>query len=193
MSRIEEFSRSRARTAREIVELFEADESARARVRPDWTPGFYFAELLGRKEYASATRFLAHALPKREAVWWACLSARQLPSKPESAAAIEAAEKWVANPTDANRRATMPLAVQAGMASAAGCAALAAFVSEGSLAPPDADPVPPGEQLMPETVAGGILLGAGECGETKVASQLGSFLELGLEVACGRKLWTEKR
>ena len=28
-------------------------------------------------EYTDAVRFLAHALPKREAVWWACLCVRK--------------------------------------------------------------------------------------------------------------------
>jgi len=48
-----------------------------------------------------ATRLIAHALPKREAVWWACMCALHTapPDLPEpDRAAREAAELWPGNP-----------------------------------------------------------------------------------------------
>src|ERR1700742_2538162 len=57
-----------------------------------------------------ATRVFAHALPKREAVWWACMSATHT-----SLAAIaegdrkarELSEAWVRQQNDETRRAAM--------------------------------------------------------------------------------------
>jgi hypothetical protein len=193
MSRPEEFLRASARTAREIVERFNADPQARERVRPDWTPGRYFTQLVDREDHVAAAEFLAYALPKREAVWWACLCARQSPATPASSAALEAAEKWVVNPTDENRRSGMAAALDAGLMSPAACAALAAFVSEGSVAPVEAPPVLTGENATAQTVAGSILLAAAAQGEEKMAARLKACVGMGLDVACGRVPWSQSR
>ena len=193
MSRPEEFHRCRFRTAREVVDRLTADAQARERVRPEWTPGRYFAQLVDRGDDVAAAEFLAHALPKREAVWWACLCARQSPSNPGMAAALEAAEKWVVSPSEESRRSSMKAALGAGPVSAASCAAMAAFVSEGSLAPADAPEVKAGENATAQTVAGSILFAATAQGEAKTAPRLKACLALGLDVACGRKLWSEGR
>ena len=54
-----------------------------------------------------ATRLVAHALPKREAVWWACMCVSHTapPDLPSiDRAAREAAEEWVRQQTDKTRR-----------------------------------------------------------------------------------------
>ena len=54
-----------------------------------------------------ATRLVAHALPKREAVWWACMCVSHTapPDLPSiDRAAREAAEEWVRQQTDKSRR-----------------------------------------------------------------------------------------
>ena len=102
--------------------------------------------LIGKQHFLDAVRFLAHALPKREAVWWACVCARQVADGKEPApvkAALAAAEKWVADPSEDNRATAMPAARRPSWATPAGCAAMAAFWSGGSLAPPKAPVVPP--------------------------------------------------
>ncbi len=57
-----------------------------------------------------ATQLLAYALPKREAVWWACMCVAHTapPDLPEpDRLARAAAEQWVRQPNDKNRRAAM--------------------------------------------------------------------------------------
>src|ERR1700720_2174455 len=64
-----------------------------------------------------ATRLLAHTLPRREAVWWACMCARHTApaNLPETdREALEAAEAWVRRQTDEVRRAAMDKAQHAG-------------------------------------------------------------------------------
>ena len=85
-----------------------------------------------------ATRVFAHALPKREAVWWACMCAgHTAPAEPAAAdtKARELAEIWVRQQTDEIRRAAMDEAKKAGFQSPEAWAAVAAFWSAGSLAP----------------------------------------------------------
>src|SRR5437762_9798841 len=72
-------------------------------------------EALDRLEQAGllieATRLLAHALPAREAVWWACACARHTAASganpPVETTVREAAEEWVRRQTDDHRRAAM--------------------------------------------------------------------------------------
>lgn len=193
MSRPEELPRVNARTAREVLLRFELDDEVRARVRPDWSPSEYLNRLLEKQNYTAAVQFLAHALPKREAVWWACLCAKSSSGTAPSAGALAAAEKWVANPTEESRRQTVSAALAAGLVSPAGCAALAAFVAEGSLGAPEAPPIPPAETMTSQTVAGGVLLAAAQGGEGRMAQQLRACLALGLDVARGKSSWADKR
>src|SRR5215831_10542120 len=82
-------------------------------------------EALDRLEQAGllieATRLVAHALPAREAVWWACACSRHTaPSgaNPALEATLRtAAEEWVRHPTDELRRAAMTEAEKAGFGS----------------------------------------------------------------------------
>lgn len=194
MTRPEEFRRSSARTAREIVDRLGQGDAARERIRPEWTPGHYFAQLLDKQEDVAAVPFLAHALPKREAVWWACLCARQSAGTASpAAAALECAERWVADPTEENRQSGMAAALAAGLISPAACASLAAFVSGGSLASAGVPPVPADENATSQTVTGAVLLAAAAEGEQNMAGRLRACLALGLDVACGRRLWNERR
>lgn len=138
--------------------------------------------------YIDAVRFLAHCLPKREAVWWACLCARDaLPPEPPAplVAAIQAAESWVMAPTEEKRRAAMAQAEAAGYRTPASWAAVAAFWSGGSMAPPGAPVVPPGDGLTGAAVAGAVLLAAVQTEPEKAPEKHRRFLEYGIDIADG--------
>src|SRR5579872_3195335 len=142
-----------------ICEVAELGDEAMELMLPDQKPPDFVALLVDRKLYPDAVRFLAHALPKREAVWWGWMSARRVAGenpKPKIKAALEATEKWIAQPNEDNRRAAHAAAQQAKFDTAAGCAGLGAFFSGGSLAPPDVAPVPPGEYLTAKAITGAV-------------------------------------
>ena len=112
-----------------------------ALVRPDLHPLDFVGLLMEKALYPDAVRFIAHALPKREAVWWGWVCARRSAGEnppPKIKAALDATERWIAQPNDDNRRLAMAAAEKAELGTAAGCAGLAAFFSGGSLAPPEA-------------------------------------------------------
>jgi len=69
-------ARVAARTAAEVCDRYPAEEAARPLLSEDLTPREYVGLLLAGRHYPEAVRFLAHALPKREAVWWACRCVR---------------------------------------------------------------------------------------------------------------------
>jgi hypothetical protein len=108
-----------------------------------------------------ATRVLAHALPKREAVWWACMCAlHTAPADlPEADRKVrELAENWVRQQNMETARAAMAEARRTGFQSPEAWAGVGAFWSGESLAPAEAPPVPPPPHLTGVAVAGAVAL-----------------------------------
>ena len=137
-----------AATSAEVCQHFRLGREATALQRDDLTPGQFLDLLTARGLFKDATRFLAHALPKREAVWWAVLCVWEVvgPSPPEPIeAGLRAAEAWVKDASETNRRAARAAAKVAGLSSPAGLTASAAFQSGGSLGPPDGPVILPSE------------------------------------------------
>jgi hypothetical protein len=145
--------------------------------------------LLAQGLALDALRLWAHLLPKREAVWWACRSIATTVPEAQSDPGFVAAENWVLDPTDANRRACLPAAEAAAMKSPGALAALAAYFSGGSLGPPDMPVVAPGERLTARSVAGAVLLAAvGKTAEI-IAQKQQAALELARAVFDGADKW----
>ncbi len=178
-----------------ISAVAELGDEAMALVSPDLHPLDFVALLMEKKFYPDAVRFIAHALPKREAVWWAWVCARRSAGEqppPKIKGALDATERWVAQPTDDNRRLAMAAAEKAELGTAAGCAGLAAFFSGGSLAPPEAPPVPPGEFLAAKAVSGAVIFAAVAKEPERAPEKFRSFVAQGVEVTNRVKLWEPK-
>jgi hypothetical protein len=138
--------------------------------------------------WTDAVRFLAHALPRREAVWWACTCARlTLPrdASPDIAASLQAAEAWVFQPTEENRRAAMQKAEAAGLDTPSAWSAVSVFWSGGSMAPAGAPPVAPAERLFATAVTSTILLAAVQTEPQLADQKYRRFLEAGIDIARG--------
>jgi hypothetical protein len=150
------------------------------------------AELLAALEsgdfHLEATRLLAYALPKREAVWWACMCARYTAPAELSVAdraALEAAELWVRRQTDETRRAAMDNAQLSGFGSPEAWAAVAAFWSGDSLSPPDQPKVPPAPHLTGTAVAGAVQLASVRGDPARQPARLTAFLNSARDIAAG--------
>jgi hypothetical protein len=110
------------------------------------------------------------------------------PLPPKAAAAVTAAEKWVAAPTEDNRRAAE---AANGLETPAGCAAMAASWSGGSLAPPDKPALRPAEHLTGTAVVGALFQAALQTEPEQFADKVRQFLNLGVAVATGSHRWKE--
>jgi hypothetical protein len=189
-----ELTKISAKTAKEVAQRFSLGDEAFALHQDEMAPRQFLAVLMEKGLHADAARFLAHALPKREAVWWACHCAEQIlgpEPPPAEAAAVKAARTWVIDPSDDNRRAAFTAAEAAKLGTPAGCAAMAAFMSGGSLAPPKLTVVPPADHLTADFVAWSMAIGAVIKEPEKAAEKYAGFLKFGLEVAEGQHLWAE--
>src|ERR1039457_1648399 len=80
-----------------LASVAELGEEAMALVRGDLHPLDFVALLMEKALYPDAVRFIAHALPKREAVWWGWVCARRAAGEnppPKIKGALDATEKW---------------------------------------------------------------------------------------------------
>lgn len=174
--------------AAEAVAGLDLSPEAKALYAPNAPTAVFLKALIDAELHSDAIRLLGMALPRREAVWWGCLSARgALPAEPVPAdvAALEAAEAWVYRPTEENRRACFAPAEAMNFETACAYAAMAAFWSGGSLAPPDAAVVvPPGDGLTGTAAAAAVLIAAAAVPK-EIAARHRAALAQALDIANG--------
>lgn len=132
----------------ETLAAAELSQEAADLYAPDATHDSFIKKLSAGALFADAVTYTAHTLTPQACVKWSlsCLRTLQTKTNEPGAHAISAVDQWLADPSDAHRRACKAAAEKAGLKSAAACLAMAVFFSEGSIAPPERDhvPVPPG-------------------------------------------------
>lgn len=172
----------------ELARKLRLDASALALLEPDQTVAEYVVTLAQTGQFRAALAMLAHALPKREAVWWGCVAVRHAEAPPpESAAdvALKTAESWVYQPSEETRQPTGAAAARVGLGTAAGWAVIAAFWSGGSLAPADSPAVPPAPDLTGKAIAGATTLATMDQDPQLVAGKSVAFIRMALDIARG--------
>lgn len=141
--------------------------------------------MVEHEHFAEAVRLLAHALPRREGIWWAWFCARRASGEapaPPIQGALDATERWIRAPGDEHRRQAMAAAEAADLGSPAGCVAFAAFLSGGSIAPPDAPDVPAPEYAAARAIAGSIIMSAVSQEPEKAPDRFRDFIAQGIAV-----------
>ncbi|MDP3007920.1 MAG: hypothetical protein Q8N30_02470 [Methylococcales bacterium] len=164
------------------------NEPATALLQDQPTTVDYLNQLIALKFYPDAVRFLAHALPKREATWWACLCARNTLTDKSPAIeikAIELGEAWVYKPTEDNRKPTLAAAEASEYKTAASWAAIAAFWSGDDISPVPQAVIPPDEKLYAKAVIGAVMLAATQGEANQVNDKYLLFLQQGINIASG--------
>jgi len=182
------FTKIPAASAASLCRDIDLDEAARRLLSPEMSPAHFLRLLMENALYPDAVKFLARALPKRESTWWACLCARSALSADPAAEALkplELAERWVYKPSDEHRRSAFAAAEAHQFQSPGSWAAMAAFWSGGSMAPPDAPAVPPADNLTGKAVAGAVILAAVQSEPEKALEKYRRFLSQGIDIACG--------
>ena len=171
-----------------ICQGLELEEQATSLLNEFPVTSDFIGQLIEQKLYPDAVRFLAHALPKREATWWACLCARKgLTDKTPAiqVKAIELAEAWVYKPVDENSKLSYQAAEAAGYKNPASWAATAAFWSGNDISPVPEAIVPPDENLYAKAVIGAVMLAATQGEANQIESNYALFLKQGLNIASG--------
>ncbi|BCH27595.1 hypothetical protein MesoLjLc_74820 [Mesorhizobium sp. L-8-10] len=181
------FRKVSAGTAAEICARMDLSAEGRAFLLPTLSPQGYLSLLVEAEAIGDAIRFLAFALPIREGVWWAVAVAQgnlAAPS-PVEAECLERAAGWVYQPDDARRRACMVSAETANFDGAAAYAALAAFWSGGSMAPPDMPEALPDPRLGAIGVGASILLSITSGDPLTLNERFRAAIARGIDIANG--------
>ncbi len=176
------------RPARELALRCELSDEAGALLHDNPGAAVFLDRLAEAGLHADAIAFMAHALPKREAVWWACLCVRSTlgqTASPEIVKALTTAEQWVYKPTDANGHLAMVAAEATDFSAPASWAAVAACWSSGNMSAPGAPPVVPGEDLAGRAVAGALMLAATMNDPNEIEDCYRRFVAQGLDLARG--------
>lgn len=154
----------------------------------DYSPAEFIKRLQEDGFYSDAVVFLSHALPRREAVWWACLCARKatkILADKNDQLALKAAEEWVIKPTEENRRNAEKLAEMTNYKTPSGWAATAAFWSGSSITKENETPVPPPAYLYAHAVAGAVNMTASFINGDDINKTYHELLNHGLSIADG--------
>jgi hypothetical protein len=159
-----------------------------ALIQADTEPATAIARLEAAGFVTEAAKLMAHALPKRESVWWACMCARHttpLDLPADDAAAVAGAEDWVRKQTDESRREAFEHAQRANFSTAEAWAAVAAFWSGDSMSPLGLPRTPPAPHLCGTAAIGSVTLAAVRTHPDRRDARLRRFLASGREIAAG--------
>jgi len=170
-------------TLRPLCERAKLGEEAKALLKDEHTPRQFLELLIGKELFLDAIRFLAYALPKREAVGWGCLCVRHSLGTEDASKISEtqvAVERWVSNPDEGNRRSAKAAVDKEGSDSPSAFLALAAFFSGGSMVPANLAPVAPPDHGTPQFVAGAVMVSAVKSQPEKAPEKYRVFLQKGL-------------
>lgn len=152
-------------------------------------PGALVSALLTHEKGAEAVRCVASALPPREGIWWAWISARHTAQSLHGSAlppllklALDALDKWITTPSDESRRAAWSAGDALGTGTPAGAAAAAVFMSGGSVGPAGSMEIPPPPGVCGTLVSTSVILAAVSGPPKEIAASYQAFVAQGVAV-----------
>jgi len=161
---IVELPKITAPTAAEICAQSKPSPQGKALLTPGMTPAQYQHALEKNKMSVDSVHFLAHGLPQKDAICWACQSSRLTAPKlsaPEMDA-LKHTEAWLKNPTADSRAAITASLGKVDFTGPGSWTAQSALWATVPGAPPaPAAPGMPAVNLTAAAVAGAVLLAAG--------------------------------
>jgi hypothetical protein len=182
-------------TAAEVTERYEPSKEAQELLKEGMTPEAFLDALRDDGRLVDAVDFVAYAWPKRRAVWWAVQAVRKGLAElaPKDAAALDAAEAWVLEPTEARRRTAEKAAKALNWKTVPSMTAAAVYFADGTLSEPDTPVIPPPPGLASKMAAAAVnttatLMGAPEEREDE---ERGALLALGLALGQTRERYSE--
>ncbi len=144
-------------------------------------PDAYCQALIAKGEITKATEFLAHSLPRYEAIVWAAQVLRRL--TPGQDDMLTAVLRWIDDPNDDDRRAVYARANLLKSGSAKYYLGIAVFYSGGSISEPDLPAVLPPPFFCGKCVYGAIMTAAYATNDS--ATILRDALRIGESIASG--------
>lgn len=172
-------------------ELWQEPESEEL-LRPGLAVKEYFRALMDRNCVMDANRVLAHAMPKRHALWWGLLCTWEAlqPNVPENLAEVlGGVARFVVEPSEVRRREVEALAGLVRPETGSYCLAMGAFLSQGSMSEPHLPEVLPKSFLTGRLVGVAVYLAAVARKPLLYKDRLRNLLAIGLDVVRTPEPW----
>lgn len=185
---VENWKKVSAEKVSDIIDVDLLDSTSLELLKPDMRPEDYIEVLSSAEKWTDAVTVMARALPKREAVWWACLCASQMESlgeNKEETLALKAAEKWAYKPSEENRRNAFLQAQKSDKPSAGTLSCMAVAFSGGKLALNKDQSVDLDASVFTEVVGTVVMISASENDGVQINQRLKQFLLNAKDIACG--------
>jgi hypothetical protein len=154
-----------SRTSAEVLQsLGKLSDAARERLDPTMNVRGYIDRLCAEGLYGDVIDVLTHLLPKQYSVAWGCECLQGLPQQleadPSQRAALAVAQRWLADPSEDNRRAAVELSDRLGLKGAGAWLAAAAGWTSGSMLPAGQPEVPVTPTLTGDAVGAALRMAA---------------------------------
>lgn len=177
-----------AERASDIIDANDLSSGSAEYLNSESSPEALIMKLSEASRWPDAIRVMASALPRREAVWWACVCSRQwenLSGDETDKMALEAAEKWVFKPSDEGRSKSFRLAQLSTSASTGTLTALAVACSESKLTVFEDQEINMDSSTFPQIIAAAVLIAANEKTGEQIDDQFRVFIRIGENIAKG--------
>jgi hypothetical protein len=175
--------------AAEVCAVFKAPAEALRLLDDDPAVGTALDRFLAAGHLPEARRMLAHAMERRDAVWWAYLcameAARHKPFTPEQETGFDRVLAWLVNPTDGGRRACKDAIRFCGTTSIPGILCLAVWLSGGSVSPYPKRHIEPRPHVCGKLSAAVVYLSSVRFDPGRWRDHLRHFIHTGLAIARG--------
>jgi len=177
-------------TAANVCARFKLKDDATQLLREGMDPCEFAIALVENEMGVDAVKFMAHALPAKEGIWWGCLCMQHALGEnlsPPDRAAATAAVRWVMQPTEENRAVAGATAQAAPPPSVAGALATAAFHTSGNIAPPGLPFSKAPEPFAPaRAIVLAVKLASIKTQATNIPKIQRAYVELAIQVAQAR-------
>ena len=172
-----------ARKACDIIDADNLSAASRTLLNREDSPRALVHKLVKAEQWPDAITVMAHCLPRREAVWWACVCSRKAGAE-DDVKALEAAEQWVFKPSGERRAEAFREAQESASASAGALVALAVASSESKLAIDKEVEIELDAAAFPQIVVAAVLVAEAEAAK-KESSPFSLFVAMGENIAQG--------
>jgi hypothetical protein len=174
-------SRVRFATVRDLFSSFSTAATEVGEEAGDEDSLAFIQRCLSEGRPEPALVYCAYLLPRREAVWWACLALRELADpKPAERACIALAREWALKPEESRRRTALDRGLETSAKLSGAWVALAAGWSGGSIAPAGAAPMPPAPAGTAQAIRVALLSAAPRLASDRKQAIMASWVQSAL-------------
>jgi hypothetical protein len=180
-------SRIRFAEASDVYDAFPSLELYAPRPLGPTAPLDHARALLASQRPSTALAYVAHLLPRREAVWWGCQCVSAVMGAAAKDEGLRLALSWVRDPDETLRRDALTFAGASDLKSPTAWLARAAGHSGGSVAAADQPPAPPSPDACALAVNAAVVLAATTAQPTMILPWVRECAQAGVRFAAGEE------